>query len=106
MEFCEECGSMMTPEDDYWVCDSCGHEQGRDAEKEAEMVTTQGQEESEVIDTSEVEDTGRPTTRAECPECDNDQAYWYMQQIRAADESETRFLECTECEHKWRQDDH
>jgi DNA-directed RNA polymerase subunit M len=29
-----------------------------------------------------------------------------MQQIRAADESETRFFICTECEHKWREDDH
>jgi DNA-directed RNA polymerase subunit M len=29
-----------------------------------------------------------------------------MKQIRAADESETRFFTCTECGHKWREDDH
>jgi DNA-directed RNA polymerase subunit M len=47
-----------------------------------------------------------PTTRQRCPECDNERAYYEMKQIRAADESETRFFTCTECGHKWREDDH
>ncbi|WP_248515109.1 transcription factor S [Salinarchaeum laminariae] len=107
MQFCDECGSMMKTEDGNWVCESCGYEAARDAEEDASMVTTQGQEESEVVDTSDVdvEDMG-PTTGAICPECENDRAFWEMKQIRAADESETRFLTCTECEHKWREDDH
>jgi DNA-directed RNA polymerase subunit M len=97
----------MKTEDGIWVCGSCGAEKARDADTEAAMVTTQGQEESEIVDTSEVdaEDMG-PTTSANCPECDNDRAFWEMKQIRAADESETRFYTCTECEHKWREDDH
>ena len=106
MEFCDECGSMMKAEDDEWVCSNCGHEKLRDAEKEKAMVTTQAQEESEVVDVSDSEDDGLPTTNARCPECGNDRAKWYMQQIRAADESETRFFICTECDHKWREDDH
>ncbi|MHB9288369.1 transcription factor S [Halobacteriales archaeon Cl-PHB] len=106
MEFCDECGSMMKAEDGTWVCGSCGYEQARDAENEEAMVTTTGQEETEIVDVSDAEDTGLPTTNAQCPECDNDRAHWYMQQIRAADESETRFFVCTECEHKWREDDH
>jgi DNA-directed RNA polymerase subunit M len=108
MEFCDECGSMMTTEDGNWVCGSCGYEKARNAEREQEaMTTTTSQDESGVVDVSESDDgQGRPTTTAYCPECDNDQAYWYMQQIRAADESETRFLVCTACDHKWREDDH
>ncbi|MFC7073999.1 transcription factor S [Halovenus rubra] len=106
MEFCDECGSMMKTEDGVWVCGSCGYEKGRDEEAEEQMVTTTGQQESEIVDISDAEDQGRPTTNAQCPKCDNDKAYWYMQQIRAADESETRFFVCTECEHKWREDDH
>jgi DNA-directed RNA polymerase subunit M len=51
------------------------------------------------------EDIG-PTTSATCPECGNDRAFWEMKQIRSADESETRFFTCTECGHKWREDDH
>jgi len=106
MEFCDECGSMMKTEGDKWVCGSCDFTKLRDEAKEAAMTTTQGQEQSEIIDISDAEDKGLPTTNADCPECDNDRAYWYMQQIRAADESETRFFVCTECEHKWREDDH
>ena len=70
MKFCDECGSMMKTDDDAWVCGSCGHEELRDAEEEAKTaVTTQGQEETGVIDTSEVgaEDMG-PTTETLCPE--------------------------------------
>ncbi|ERG99251.1 MAG: transcription factor S-II (TFIIS), partial [Haloquadratum sp. J07HQX50] len=40
------------------------------------------------------------------PECGHDKARYEMKQIRAADESETRFFTCTECGHKWREDDH
>jgi DNA-directed RNA polymerase subunit M len=47
-----------------------------------------------------------PTTEARCPECGHDRARYEMKQIRAADESETRFFTCTECDHKWREDDH
>jgi DNA-directed RNA polymerase subunit M len=105
MKFCDECGSMMQTEGDTWVCTQCGYETLRDEATEAGMVTTQAQEESEIIE-SGGGSSGLPTTSADCPDCDNDEAYWYMQQIRAADESETRFFVCTECEHKWREDDH
>jgi DNA-directed RNA polymerase subunit M len=106
MQFCDDCGSMMKTENDTWVCVDCGNEMGRDTGSEEAMVTTTGQEETEVVDVSETEDQSRPTTTAQCPECENDEAYWYMQQIRAADESETRFFVCTDCDHKWREDDH
>ena len=106
MEFCDDCGSMMKTEDGMWVCGSCGFEKPRDQQQEEGMVTTAGQQETEVIDVTDAESRGLPVTTARCPSCDNDEAYWYMQQIRSADESETRFFVCTECEHKWREDDH
>jgi DNA-directed RNA polymerase subunit M len=103
MEFCEECGSLMVAEGELWVCQSCGHEQPKNPD--ADYVVTDEQEATEIIESSG-ENSGLPTTETQCPECGNDRAYWYMQQIRAADESETRFFVCTECEHKWREDDH
>lgn len=94
---------MMHADGDTWVCGSCGHEQsGGDSD---DYVITEGQEESEVIESGE-ESSGLPTTEVTCPKCSNDRAQWYLQQIRSADESETRFLICTECGHKWREDDH
>lgn len=93
----------MVGQGDMWVCSNCGHEQPKDPD--ANYTITEGQEVSEVIESGEG-DSGLPTTETRCPECGNDRAYWYMQQIRSADESETRFFVCTECNHKWREDDH
>ena len=96
MKFCDECGSMMKSGEgeDHWVCNSCDHEIGREASDNE--WTTESQVESEVIDVSDAEDKGLPKTTAHCPTCGNDRAYWYMQQIRSADESETRFFVCTD----------
>ena len=107
MEFCDECGSMMKADDGTWICGSCGFEKPRDAGTETSMVSTQGQQESEIVDTSDVdaEEIG-PTTDARCPECGHDTARWELRQIRSADESETRFFTCTKCGHVWREDDH
>ena len=95
---------MMTVEGDRWVCGGCGHEQPRSDEQS--FVVTENQEVTEVIESGGEEGSGLPTTEAVCPQCENDRAEWYIQQIRSADESETRFLICTDCRHKWREDDH
>ncbi|RNJ26691.1 transcription factor S [Halosegnis longus] len=108
MQFCDECGSMMHADGDTWVCRSCGYEELRDSASEGAMTTTEGQEDDDVVDMSEVEDTEiGPTTDARCPnpDCDGERARYEMKQIRAADESETRFFTCVECGKKWREDD-
>lgn len=94
---------MMKATEGVWVCTSCGHEQVKDPG--TSYVVTEGQEASEVVEVG-AGDSGLPTTETHCPNCGNDRAYWYLQQIRSADESETRFFVCTECEHRWREDDH
>ena len=107
MEFCDDCGSMMKTEEvdgaEMWVC-SAGHKKPRD--ETASYVVTEDQEATEIIESSGQEGAGLPKTSSNCPKCENDEAYWYLQQIRSADESETRFFVCTECEHTWREDDH
>ena len=104
MEFCDDCGSMMKANDGNWVCASCGFEKPKG--DTSGFVVGEKQEKSEVVDVSDAEDKGMPKTTVKCPECGNMEAYYYMQQIRSADESETRFFICTECERKWREDDH
>ena len=52
------------------------------------------------------ESDGRSTATTVCPKCGHDKAYYEMKQIRSADESETRFFECVDCNYKWRENDH
>lgn len=107
MEFCDDCGSMMKTDDGSWVCGSCGYEKPRERAAETAMTTTEDQQETEIVDMSEADEEAiGPTTSERCPECGNDTASYEMKQIRAADESETRFFTCTDCGHKWREDDH
>ncbi len=40
-----------------------------------------------------------------CPKCECNLAFWWLRQLRAADESEVRFFRCTACNHTWRQYD-
>ncbi|GGN08146.1 transcription factor S [Halarchaeum nitratireducens] len=103
MQFCDECGSMMHADGDVMVCSSCGHEQGRDADSEADYVTTDAQDDSDVIETTEnADDEGKPTAEVVCDACGNDEAWYTIKQTGAADEPPTRFFKCTECGHRWR----
>ncbi len=44
-----------------------------------------------------------PTTKVKCGKCGNDEAYWWLQQMRSGDEPPTIFFRCTKCGHTWRQ---
>jgi len=46
-----------------------------------------------------------PTASVKCPACENQTAYWWLRQLRAADESEVRFFRCTACGKTWREYD-
>ncbi len=43
-----------------------------------------------------------PQVEIKCPLCKNKKAYFWTQQTRSADESETKFYKCTKCKHTWR----
>jgi DNA-directed RNA polymerase subunit M len=43
-----------------------------------------------------------PKTKIICPKCGYEEAYWYMQQTRGADEPPTVFYTCVKCKHSWR----
>lgn len=69
---------------------------------EEEVVDTQ--EERTLGTSEESQAAGRSKETIPCPndDCDGSEAYWSLQQTRAADESETRFYECVDCGQKWR----
>lgn len=104
MEFCPKCKSMMIPikkEDTakaVYRCKKCEFE--KDIDKNFISKTERDEREVTVLEQREM---GMPTTRAICQECGNDVAYWWLRQLRAADESEVRFFRCTKCGNTWRE---
>ncbi len=98
--FCPECKSLMKAEDGEWVCKKCGTTVKMN--KEDNNVITSEREEKERVIIEEELDT-LPKTKVRCPNCDNNEAYWRLEQTRAADEPETRIYRCTECNHTWRE---
>lgn len=101
MEFCPECKSLMRPMEKggktVLGC-SCGYTKKEAAKPIVEEV--EQPEDMHIVE--EGADENLPTTEEECPECGNREAYFWLQQTRAGDEPETKFLKCTKCQHTWR----
>ncbi len=55
-----------------------------------------------VVEDDDDETKYLPKTKVICPECENNEAYWFMRQMRSGDEPPTIFYTCTKCGHKWR----
>lgn len=104
MKFCPKCKSIMMPKKDgekVLLACSCGHTE--DASGAGSMKDKK--EETQEVEVVDQEIETLPVTDADCPECGNDKAYYWLQQTRAGDEAETRFLKCTKCKKTWREYD-
>jgi len=103
VEFCPKCKSIMIYMGNKAVCRKCGYEKVIEEEKEIISVAKRNEEEIPVIEEENVKTL--PTTKVVCPACGNREAYWWLRQLRAADESEVRFFRCTKCGKTWREYD-
>jgi DNA-directed RNA polymerase subunit M len=93
----------MFPKEGKFECRKCGYV--KDKEEGQGLVSTSSRSEREVTVLEGETVQGLPTTTAKCPECGNNVAYWWLRQLRSADESETRFFKCTKCHATWREYD-
>ena len=103
MEFCPKCRSIMIYQGDKAVCRKCGYEKEADDDFDLVITTKRSEEEIPVIEGDSIKTL--PTTNVICPQCGNNEAYWWLRQLRAADESEVRFFRCTKCGKTWREYD-
>lgn len=104
MMFCPECKSLMKASGGKLKCTRCGFE--KDIANKSQLMKTSARTEKEItIVDSEDEIATLPTTAIRCPECGNNTAFWWLRQLRSADESEVRFFKCTKCKFTWREYD-
>lgn len=111
MEFCKECGAMLSPkkveEKIIMICPKCGEgrELSKDEQKLPQDLGKNNDESILVIENPDDLNT-MPTKPMLCKKCDKKQktAYWTVQ-TRSGDEAPTRFYRCTVCKTTWREYD-
>jgi transcription factor S len=102
--FCQKCGGLMLldREKDKLHCPKCGFAP-RSKPKSLiikEKVELGKEDEIEVQGGKKVDTL--PKIEEKCGECGNKYAFYWLVQTRSGDEAETRFFECTKCNHRWR----
>ena len=85
-------------------CRKCGYIRKISADDQMQKKTKRTEREIVIVEDDEQVAT-LPTIQIKCPKCENNLAYWWLRQLRAADESEVRFFRCCKCNHTWRQYD-
>ncbi|AWR94862.1 transcription factor S [Acidianus brierleyi] len=108
MKFCPKCNSMMVPRKingkSVYKCLKCGYEE---EVKQEEVITTKikhdVKEKTIVLEQDELPVGTQIIKGVVCPNCKNDEAYFWILQTRSADEPATRFYKCTKCGKVWRE---
>jgi DNA-directed RNA polymerase subunit M len=107
LEFCDKCGGLLIPKragsKTVLECRKCGRRRAAKSKDFKISVSTNTKPEKIIIVDKKSRMEGLPKTLAQCPKCEHNEAYWWMQQTRAADEPPTRFFKCVKCGHVWRE---
>ena len=111
MLFCKKCGNLMIPKKKgnkkLLVCTKCeSTSTAKVKPKDFKIGVSSHKKEEDIIVVDKKQESkmiSYPKTKNTCPKCKNKEAYWWMQQTRAADEAPTRFYKCTKCGHTWRE---
>jgi len=85
-------------------CRKCGYLREITENDSLILTRARGEKTITIIDDEE-EVATLPTMRITCSKCGHNTAFWWLRQLRAADESEVRFFRCCECGNVWRQYD-
>ncbi|RQD83485.1 MAG: transcription factor S [Methanocalculus sp. MSAO_Arc2] len=104
MRFCPECKSLMIAQSGRMYCRRCEYSEEITDSGSLQVTRTRTEKEIVIVDEEDKVAT-LPTCAVRCPECGHNTAYWWLRQLRSADESEVRFFRCVACEHTWREYD-
>ena len=103
--FCKKCEGLLLPKNGVMACTRCGHTTELNEKNARRKVKQKKKKENVLVLDEDSSIAILPVTRAECSECNNIEAFWWLVQTRSSDEPETRFLRCTKCKHTWREYD-
>ena len=102
--FCPECKSLMISSGGQLKCRKCGYIRKITDEDQLQIKKKRSEKEIVIVEDEETVRT-LPTIAVKCPKCEHNLAFWWLRQLRSADESEVRFFRCCECGHTWREYD-
>jgi transcription factor S len=94
MEFCPKCGAMLIMKKTKAGCPRCNYM----AKEKINMEIKKEIEETVPIAViNEKEANVNPITEWECRKCNHKRAYFWIRQMRAGDEAESKFYQCVKC---------
>ncbi|MEM5831700.1 MAG: transcription factor S [Candidatus Aenigmatarchaeota archaeon] len=107
MRTCQKCGTVLIPVrkkgKTFLYCRKCEKNYSIDKKEQITIKTKVRKEfEEAVVVTKKDKEKNLPKTNVVCPKCGNQEAYYYVQQTRSADEPPTIFYICTKCNYSWR----
>ena len=106
MKFCPRCGALMRVRVrggvKVYVCPQCGYEEEAKTPVRVASRRINHSERERVVVIEGDTPTGLPKVKVTCPRCGYEEAYYWIQQTRAADEPSTRFYKCVKCGYVWR----
>lgn len=102
MQFCPKCGSILVMKTKNFGCPRCNYvAKGKVDLKVREEIN----ERAPVAVINEKNSEMYPITDFKCEKCKSKKAYFWIRQMRAGDEPESKFYKCVECKNTIRIDD-
>lgn len=101
--FCPKCKSMLISSGGQLKCRKCGYIKSSKNDSLLKRTTQPHERIITIIEDPSI--STLPTIATKCPKCEHNLAFWWLRQLRAADESEVRFFRCCKCSHTWREYD-
>lgn len=102
---CQKCGTLLVPKrskkNTIFYCRKCGKTYNLNKDITIESKIKTNSVENVIISGGEREKK-LPKAKSICPKCGNEEAFYYIQQTRGADEPPTIFYTCTKCNYSWR----
>ncbi len=101
MEFCPKCGSILIMKKKRFGCLRCNYIAKQKVNMEVKEEI-KGYPSVAVV--NDMDKEIYPMTDYTCEKCGNKKAYFWLRQMRAGDESESKFFKCTKCKNIVRED--